>query len=220
MAELIHDRTDFATVSGGKIRKTRIAGKIVDSETPKAVLRKVTNPKTNEAIEKWEMVIDGWVGKITNVYFKEDNEFGDRWIVTMKDGDEEVNLTIKYKSKYFVTFMCRLMNVNLDDRVEFKPYQFKGEKDQNITGITLRQLKGVNWEKVDSFYHETTGKESKVIKGFPVFDDTYTKDNWDAHMIRVRNFLKDEFNSRLKSKFESMEKDSIPTPEPEDDLPF
>jgi len=218
MAELVSETGNFATVTGGKIRKTKVDGQAVGENTPKAISREVENPQTKVVTLKWELVAPGWAGKIENVYFKEDKNFGDQWVVTMTDGTERINLTFKHKSKYFVTFMCRLMSVDLTEMVEFRPYQFKGEDSKDVTGVTLKQLKENKWENVDSYYHEGVGKEAKAINGYPVFSDEYSKDNWDVHMINVRKFLKSQFDSKLKAKFENTE---VPKPQAEeDDLPF
>ena len=212
MGAIKNEGGNYAAITGGKIRRTKVDGREIDSDTPGAISREVENPKTKEISVKWELVEDGWQGYITNISFKEDKQFGNQWIVTMEDGTDKINLTFKHKSKYFTTFMAVLPNVDFSEMVVLMPYQYKDDNNREKTGISLKQ----NNQKVLNHYTEGEGDSFKYINGYPIFEGDYNEDNWDDHMKAVRKFLKSEFENKIKSKFES----APSTPEPEDDLPF
>lgn len=101
------------------------------------------SPKKGQTV--WEHRFDSFAGQLIDVRVEVHKEYGKQWNfevdVTEDESDPEYFLLkMPYSSGYAKSILCRLPNLNFDEDVQFKWYDFLDqEKNKQISGISLKQ---------------------------------------------------------------------------------
>jgi hypothetical protein len=192
----------------------------VDKDTPEAVARVTKNNKT-----VYELIYKDIFGKLENVKYREDSEFGNSWQVSLKDNGELFVLQLPEDSKYCKEFLKRLPNMKVGQGYVFAPYEFVS-KDGKKSGLIIKTLSD---EKVESFYQKFTEKpdgkwDVENLHGYPTFTgDANKKSDWKKYGIDVTDFLKEKALEYIASGINDIEEiplEAVPTDLEKDDLPF
>lgn len=213
------DRT-YLSVGFGKIRqKNQSNGEKVTKDTPNAVKR-----TTQSGNESWAIEYDFCEGKIENIFYRQDENYGNSFEVVLSDVADEYQLSFKEDSRFWTDLMKKLPNIDLSERVKLFAYDFES-KGKRYVGMSVEQ----NGQKIQSFYSKKVGDSWKEANGFPSADgvDWKDKDELNIYLIKVRKFLRNEFKTRIEPKFEKVKEATKSTYElPGDieelaqDLPF
>lgn len=152
----------------------------VDETTEGAKLRVVKDDDGNVKAEKWELTYPGVKGFITGVQTY-DGDYGTNINIAIKDtDDEEFVLSLKANSKYGEDFLHKLPNVNFEECIVIKPYNFESD-GKKMTGVSLTQgdtkLKNAynwkneagEWESTDGYPQVDEKKKPKNSDGWMVF---------------------------------------------------
>jgi hypothetical protein len=213
----------FLSVGFGKIRQKSLENKEkVTSTTPNAVKR-----LKQDNTETWAIEHDYISGKIENIFFKEDEKYGNSFEVVLLDGIDKYQISFSEDNRFWFDFMKKLPNVLMNDAVKITAYDFVDKKTgKRKAGISLEQ----NGNKITSFYDKKKDETTwELLHGFPKSDgiDWKDKDELKIYFIRVKKFLHNEFNTRIAPLFELVsEKHNIEVEDnsndvgPVDDLPF
>lgn len=214
----------YLSVGFGKIRQKSLDGKPITGDTVGA-----KKHETQSGAESWSIDYDFLEGKIENIFYKEDKDFGSSFEVVISDAADEYQLSFKEDSRFWVDFACKLPNIDLGNKVKITAYDFEYKGKRHV-GISLLQ----NGVKITNFYSEKTENGWITKHGFPNSENTNwtDKDDIKIYMIAVKKFLRSEFNTRIESMFtgtvksktdeqhpEQYETDIPPFPT-EEDLPF
>jgi hypothetical protein len=139
---------------------------------------------------KFELVFTEVSGMITEIKFHE-GEFGKSINLTIEDGeDKPVVLQVQTASNFGEDLMKKLPAIDMAQPVRLVPYSFTDEKDKSKKGITVYQ----NDNKIGNFFQEGTGKESKMLHGYPEIPAGHgkkpvSKDEWKMYFMQCRIFL-------------------------------
>jgi len=140
---------------------------------------------------KHELVFTEVSGMITGLAFHE-GEYGKSLNITIEDGDEKpVVLQVQTASNYGEDLMKKLPAVDMKQPVRLVPYSFVDkETSKNKKGVTVYQGE----TKIANFFQEGTGKESKMLHGYPEIPAGHgkkapTKDDWKLYFMNCRIFL-------------------------------
>ena len=212
--------------SGHKIYLNIIYGKIrqrTNSEDEKAVRRENDSGKVF-----YERIYNGISGLITNIYYKENDEYGNSFEITLKDREGKYNLSISENSRYCKDFLSKLPNVNLEKDVYISPFDFEPEGKRKV-GLTIKQ----DGEKIYSYFLQKNDDNSFTqLHGFPEWEKDMSKDDLKIHFIKVSKFLREYTIKNIIPKLVEHEYDSTEQPSTEqplteeppveevDDLPF
>jgi hypothetical protein len=211
----------FLTVGFGKIRQKTLDNKTkVDENTPGSVKR-----TTQSGSESWALEYDFIEGTIEKIFYKEDKDYGNSYEVVISDV-EVYQLSFSETSQYCNDLLKKLPNINLLDRVKFTAYDFEDKDHKRKCGLSIEQ----HSNKITSHYEvkQPDGKW-KLLHSFPSGEsiDFKDKDECKIYFIRVKKFLRAEFDRLFKDKFSStepsnkkMDIDDMNIPPVEDDLPF
>ena len=160
-------------LADGKLREQ------VDETTEGAKLRVVKDDDGTVKAEKWELTYPGVKGFITGVTTF-DGDYGTNILIAIKDtDDEEFVLSLKANSKYGEDFLHKLPNVNFEEAIVIKPYNFETD-GKKMTGVSLTQgdvkLKNAyNWKDEDG--------EWQSLEGYPQVDEKKKPKNSDQWMV-------------------------------------
>lgn len=169
----------LSIVGGSMVQK-------VEEWTPGAKRREYETSDGNKGV-KFEIHHKNLTGKITGLEFK-DGEFGEQFILTLWNWDEQAKLHLNTDSKYFTAFAKKLPNINLEKEITINSFDFTSSEWKRLTGMDIKQ-EGL---KVDDFYWD--GKKS--LNGIPEVSKEdakwFDKDDWKLHFISVKKFLKKE----------------------------
>jgi hypothetical protein len=195
----------FLQVSFGKIRQKSLENKQkVDASTPGAVRR-----ETQSGSESWALEHDFLSGIIENIFYKEDAQYGNSFEVVISDVVDQYQLSFTEDSRYWFDFMKKLPNVDLKSVVKISAYDFVNKENKRVAGCGVEQ----NNQKVASYY-EVKDKDGKwtLLHGFPVSDGVVFKDKDEIKMyfIKVKKFLRNQFNDLIQPKLEGKENKSYP----------
>ena len=117
-----------------------------------------------------------------------DGDFGEQFILTLTNGEDNAKVHLNTDSKYFTAFAKKLPNVDLEKNVEINSFDFTTKDGKRLTGVALKQGE----EKIEDNYWD--GKKS--LNGIPEVSKTdakgFDKDDWKMHFINVKKFLKKE----------------------------
>jgi hypothetical protein len=147
-----------------------VNGKIAQS-VPEGTDGAVVRAKKNGGFAH-ELIFDQVSGIITDISVDHHEEYGDSWVVTIRDVDESFKLKFNYSGGYANGFLMRIKNVDLSKPVVFAPFQF--EKDSKTRSFLVLYQGG---KKIDPFYTMDNPKglpqmEKIVFKGKEAWDDT------------------------------------------------
>jgi hypothetical protein len=195
----------FLQVSFGKIRQKSLENKQkVDASTPGAVRR-----ETQSGSESWALEHDFLSGIIENIFYKEDAQYGNSFEVVISDVVDQYQLSFTEDSRYWFDFMKKLPNVDLKEKIKISAYDFVNKENKRVAGCGVEQ----NNQKVASYY-EVKGQDGKwkLLHGFPVSEgvDFKDKDEIKMYFIKVKKFLRNQFNDLIQPKLEGKENKSYP----------
>lgn len=198
----------FLQVSFGKIRQKSLENKQkVDASTPGAVRR-----ETQSGSESWALEHDYISGIIENIFYKEDPQYGNSFEIVISDVVDEYQLSFAEDSRYWFDFMKKLPNVDLKNQVKISAYDFVNKEGKRVAGCGVEQ----NGQKITSYY-EVKGKDGKwqLLHSFPVSEgvDFKDKDETKMYFIKVKKFLRKQFEDLIKPKLEGKKNESYPISE-------
>lgn len=195
-------------------------------------LRFKTNENDSQAVSRenskgntvWERVFDFVSGKVTSIFYKEDEKYGNSFEVTLKDGEEKYQISFSEGDNYCNDFFSKLPNVDLNREIKIAPYDFLDKsKNKQRRGITLWQ----DDVKINNFFVYREGQEFKYNQGFPKPEGTETdSDDWKIYFTKVKKFLRKYVNENIIPKFKTEEHTEevsvgdLGAVDNNDDLPF
>jgi hypothetical protein len=176
----------------------------------------------------WEYIFDYIEGRITGIFHKEDEKFGNSFEVVVDDGKEKFQISFKEGDSFFNDFFSKLPNVDLKHTVKLVPYAFN---DKN-TGKLKKGL--VIWQgdsKTDNYFvgYDENTKKYNYLNGFPQPEAKMDKEEWKIYFIRVTKFLRKHTQEKIIPKLDykfteqvadEIEKQHDIDPETGSDLPF
>ena len=214
------DQKTFLTVGFGKLRQKSLGNKQkVDETTPGAVRR-----ETKDGSPVWALEFDYVTGIIENIFYKEDQEYGNTFEVLVSDVADNYQISFKEDSQFWTDFMKKLPHLDLKKEVKITPYDFTDKEGKTRKGTSVEQ----DGEKVLSYY-EVKGSDGKwqLLHGCPSADGVNFKDKDDAkvYFIKVKKFLRKEFKDNFEPIFKDKGKvvdhaPETPSSDDPDDLPF
>jgi hypothetical protein len=155
----------------------------VSESDPKAV-RRDYELKDGTKGTKFERVYHELSGIIEAIQFYE-GDYGKTIHLVVKDGEEEIILSVGMQTNYADDLMKKLPNINFTKEVTLKPYSFTDDKKKLRKGISIIQ----DGEKIKSFFNDA---ENKPLHGIPVPEkknEEMDSDDWKMHFIKVKKFL-------------------------------
>jgi hypothetical protein len=190
----------FLSVGFGKLRQKTLENKErVNKDTPNAVKR-----ETQQGGESWAIEFDWITGIIENIFHKDDPQYGDSFEVVLRDATDLYQISFDDSSRFWFDFAKKLPNIDLKSMVKLNPYDFteKGTNKRRV-GLSIEQ----NGQKITSFYDkQNPDKTWEILNGFPkppANMDWKDKDETKIFTIKVKKFLKAEFENRIAPKFEN-----------------
>lgn len=133
---------------------------------------------------KYEIHYKDLSGKIIWLDFK-DTDYGKQLILTLADGSELFQIGLWTDNRYFTDFAKKLPNINLEEDIEFNPYDFVASDWRKLRWVSIKQ----DGKKVADAYWD--GK--KTLNGIPSTTKEERKefdsDDWKAFFIKVKKFL-------------------------------
>lgn len=169
---------------------------------------------------KHELVFTEVSGLITGISFHE-GEYGKSINLTIEDGeDKPVVLQVQTGSNFGEDLMKKLPAVDLSQPVRLAPYSFT-DKDtgKSKKGVTVYQ----NDTKINNFFQEGTGKESKMLHGYPEVPAGHgkkpvSKDEWKAYFMQCRIFMTNYIEEHLVTTETKKEEDWSPDASKKEDF--
>lgn len=163
-------RKNYLTCSAGKWRER------VSESTPGAISR-MTTPLDGSPGKVVHEIVDDYVeGEILDIRKQEHDDYGDKWVITIKDGTSRLVLQVRYDSGYAMAMLTKLPNVDITRPVMFLPYYFEDEKKARMV---LKQ-EGI---KIPTFYSR------EDPKGFPPLAEDASKSDVKRWKIDAMEFL-------------------------------
>lgn len=193
----------YLNVSLGKLRIK------CDASNPKAQKRiDSENKEVHELVYPWVK------GVLDDVQFRTHEEYGNSWLVFVKDGQESYCLQLKEDSRYGGDFLRKLPNLHKGKIYTFTPYEMirDGETKSGLS------IKDDAENKIQSYYTKyEEGKETEYLHGFPKFTgDPKDKDEYKIYRLQATKFLRTKAQEHLKAGF----LESAEVEDKKDDLPF
>jgi hypothetical protein len=192
-----------------------------------------TNPKAVERIDSenktvHELVYQYAQGILEDIRFKSDDEYGNKWLVYLKDGAENYVLQFSENSRYCGDFLCKLPKLKKGNIYKFTPWEIQKD-NKHRSGVSIKDDTDI---KITSYYQKypdgVEGAKPENINGFPSYQgDWKDKDETKIYFLQVTKFLRTKALEYLSSGFavenvkanHSSTDDSAPM-EPVEDLPF
>jgi hypothetical protein len=178
--KIFGSRKIYLSIVQGTLRQT------VDKTTENAVERKYkTKDKAGNEIEatKWELSFIEWYGRVLDIRLK-NGEYGE----VLEIEFEDAIITMHIKSRFFINFMQKLPNINLNKTFSVHPYDFEAN-GKKLKGVSIEQ----EGEKIKSYYWND--KDGVPAHGIPVAPfnakKTYLTDDWELFFGTMRKFLKE-----------------------------
>lgn len=199
--------TTFLSVSFGKIRQKKTdSGDVVTSETPGAKKR-----VTQSGNDSWAIEYDSVFGYIEKVTYKEDREYGNSYEVTMVDGADSFQLSIKEKGNFSQPFLSVLPNAILTQPLRISVWDYENKMGKKKIGLSIEQDNNPNANEfggkniVANYYGKWEDDTFVPLHGFPSSKGVnwQDEDSRDEFNLKVRKFLKGEFRSKFEGKFNS-----------------
>jgi len=147
------------------------------------------NTVKGTVIEEYYESIDGL---ITKAYVDTSGNFGSNLMFEMQDDDSEFIFQVKLGSSYGRAIMNRIVNVDPNLLVKFRPYQFPNPEntDKNLVGCTIYQ-EGKEWENDKVPYMWTRENPGEM----PDWEDVLKEGKTVKDNTKQTNFLIRKFNS-------------------------
>lgn len=168
----------------------------VTAGTEGAILREY-ELKDGTKGSKWELLYkDVKDVHIAKIEF-EDSDFGENILTTFTDGENEVIWAEGTNTNYGSDYMKKLPNIDFAEKLTIQPYAFTDERGKERRGVTIYQKS----DKTGDYFWD--GK--KNLHGFPSVDkevaESYDKDDWRMHFIKVKKFLTNYTKENILPKF-------------------
>lgn len=211
------EKKTFLHITYGKLRMRTTEG------DPQAEARETKDGKT-----VYERVYTYVEGRLTGIYYKEDEKFGNSFEVTVDDGKEKFQVSFPEGDNYFIDFFSKLSNADLTKWIKIAPYDFTDTSGKRRKGITLMQ----DNLKIENYFNVKEDDKYVYKNGFPEPENPkkMDKDDWKMYFIKVnkflRNFIKEKLIPKIQDKnFEVItqsieEVPEVPETEINNDLPF
>jgi hypothetical protein len=142
---------------------------------------------------KYERIVSALLGYIEDVQFR-DGEYGMQVYIMLdenEDGSKPV-IALSTASREGEDFLKKLPNINLLKEVRLRPFNFEGDRGDEVRGmeVTQQDAEGKYTVKVTNYFRDT---EKKVnINGYPNPEgetEDYSKDDWKLYFLQARKFL-------------------------------
>lgn len=162
------------------------------------IIRRFNNP-TQDTIERitktgkvvYEEFYRGWSGKITDIQFKDHDEYGRFLNIHVDDGESNAVIQMKLDSGYAGSFLKTLPNVDLESNVALTP-SMKVEGDKKKTSFFISQHGvALKWA-----YNKDTPNGLPELKKIKIKG----KDTWDNsdQMSFLENMVNTEILPKIK----------------------
>lgn len=212
------------TINEGKFKRK------VTEDTPGAIRRDWETPDGKSGT-KWELHYNALFGVIENIKIQ-DGDYGKTVNVYLDkdENDQTPIVSFSLNSKYGIDFLKKLPNIKLDQEVRLMPFNFKNDKDEEVTGVRVdhkdEEEKFKN--KVDNYFFNGT----KTVNGYPEpvanAKEIWDKADWKNYFTyTVPKFLVAYATDNVLPKFSNVpvsQGNSMPDyPEDEirpEDIPF
>ena len=203
-------------------------GKIVHKITEEEYERRSANPNDNVRKRDWidrdgnkgssfEETYRELVGMITEIGFREHPQYGKSINTTLvnTEGDAGV-FSVKTDSKFGMSYLEVLPNVNLDEEVKIKAWA-KQDGEKRKQAIFITQNDGKEDKSVESFYRkwDDKKKEWKLSNGYPEVDEEKLKKFGDKKYWTTQYFP--EVEVHLCEKVEELVMPKVTAYVPADD---
>lgn len=171
----------YYTIVEGKFRRK------VNEDHEGAVRREWSTPDGKSGV-KHELVYNALFGIIESVRFV-DGDYGKQIMITLdkdEDGDTPI-IALSVNSKYGVDFLKKLPAIKLDKEVRLMPFNFKNDKDEEVTGLRVdhKDDEGKFKVKVENYFFDGT----KTVNGFPDVSEnekkSWGKEDWKNYFSYV-----------------------------------
>lgn len=169
-----------------------------DESDPKAIKRnyELKDGTKGTKIERVYHELSGFINFI-NFY---EGDYGKTLQVTVIDNNEEIILSMGVISNFAEDLMKKIPNIDLSEKVIFRPYSFEDDIKKLRKGITILQ----NNKKIKSFFHD---ENNDPINGYPSLTKDikeYDKEDWKIYFINTRKFLEQYIKINIISKIEQI----------------
>ena len=215
--------SDIITIVGGKFTQR------VEQGTKGAECRNLTQGK-NEGKEVWELHFPALSGMLISVEITESNFGGCDGTITLHDfkTDERFSIQTSADNGKFTDFLKCIPNIDTSKELVLEMHPKKGGKvDSNGNPITdLKVVQG--GRVVPNYYQEWDNQAQKYncINGMPDWEKTpkgWNHDEQDYFLWEKCNEFFENYEAPTEDPafiHEEPVKESKPTPEEEDDIPF
>ncbi len=191
MLKPIQEKANYVNILGsdGTLRKT------VDETTPGAVRREWKSGDGKSEGVKFELIYQELSGIITSIEIYE-GDFGKNIIVGVTDGKEpEIKMSVSMNSPFGEDLAKKIPNIDLQEKVIFKPYAFTDDKGKVRKGITIMQ----DGNKIQNFFYDIANKTNIHEYPNPEFKidkksgekKPFSTDEWKIYFAQCRQFLLD-----------------------------
>ena len=161
-----------------------------DPDEKGATERTVEKSDTGETKTFIEKLYDEVSGKISSLEIK-DSDYGRVLYIGI---DNEIVITVGTSNHFGTALLKKIPLIDVEKEVTFAPFSFTGDKQEMVRGVTVSQ----EGNKIDSFFQEGKGKDTKNINGYPDVDEskkpertakTAWKKFWKKYFDEVDDFL-------------------------------
>jgi len=187
--EKFDNNKKFLRIVGGNLVESS------DEKNPESVRREVEKDGVKKIY--YDLVYKNVSGKLQKIRLRE-ARFGDKKVEYLDVIFEDEIISLNTQSKFFQSFMQKIPNADLKEKLMLYPFDFKGKQGKQVKGLGLSQASG----KLKNFYYDEETKQT--INGFPEPEGepkAYTGDDWKLYFLLVTKFLKnkvEEVNEQLE----------------------
>lgn len=224
--EHIETPRKYYTIVSGSFRTQ------VNPDDPLATRREWKSPDGKSSGVKYERIVDALFGFIHDVSFV-DGQFGMQVCIKLdfNDSQQQPIIALNTSSREGEDFLKRLPNIDLTKEVRLRPFNFRGDDNEEVRGLEIMQPDeaGDFTVKITNFFRDYDKKEN--INGYPNPDpkasENYSNDDWKMYFLSARKFLINYTKDNICPKFADVrlqqlpKKTDYPTPEINPgDIPF
>lgn len=175
----------------------------VDKNEAGAIEMERENPTTKQTIKKWEKHFSKLEGKITNMFFEE-NEYTGKTLKIWIDNDCNLSLPVKLgnsNSPLFTDFANRLLNpkLNIKEKMSLVLYKILNEEKTKKDGVERfnKYLIIYQGDKIEGFYnkdnkdtndHPKYDNEKREIEG-KEYNEDYFKEVRKHYVNKIQEFI-------------------------------
>lgn len=185
--EEIRENNQYYTIIGGTFRIQ------VSKDDPSAVRRDWTSADGSSSGTKYERIVSALVGYIEDIQFR-DGEYGMQVYIMLDenaDGSKPV-IALSTASREGEDFLKKLPNINLLKEVRLRPFNFEGDRGDEVRGMEVTQQDGEGKYTVKATNYFRDAEKKENVNGYPNPEgdtDEYSKDDWKLYFLQARKFL-------------------------------